>query len=161
MQTIMVHMADRTWTMIALHLASAMARSMGTEITLVKMTPVQHLSWLGTDFGSSNWTAQEREDLASYTATAEDYGVGLDPQMFQYATLPDAISDAAEYFDAQVVFATLPKSLIPYWHRFQLWALDRRLAGQHRRLYTLEQPPGPASVDWTPSVLVHAVQKHR
>src|SRR5262245_49339568 len=108
MQTIMVQVADLNWTMAALHLACALARSTEAAITLVKMVPVQHISWLGTEFGYQNLTMREHDELAAYQTTAEDYGVLLNKELFQYMTLPDAIADAAEYCGAQVVFATLP-----------------------------------------------------
>src|SRR5689334_9925541 len=101
MQTIMVQAVDRNWTMAALHLACALARSTDAEIALVKMVPVQHISWLGTEFGYQNLTVHDHDELSAYQATAEDYGVLLNKEMFQYMTLPDAIADAAEYFDAQ------------------------------------------------------------
>ena len=157
----MVHMADRAWTMDALHLACAMARSTEAGITLVKMIPVQHLSWLGTEDGYRNLTQQDWDNLSSYRATAEDYGVCLSLEPFQYVTLPEAISDAAEYFDAQTVFATLPKYTIPYVRRFHMWTLQRRLARQHRRFYSLERPTGPTSLEWSPSVLIQPTAKQR
>jgi hypothetical protein len=159
MQKIMVQVADRNWTLSALHLACALARSMDAEIALVKMVPVQHISWLGTEFGYQNLTVGDHDELIAYQATAEDYGVPLHTEMFQYMTLPDAIADAAEYFGAQVVFATLPKSALPYWRRFQLWNLRRRLARQHRQFYTLDRPRDTSATDWTPSILVRAAEK--
>jgi hypothetical protein len=160
MKTIMVHMADRAWTLGALHLACAMARSPETGIILVRMIPVQHLSWLGTEYGYRALTEQEREALTSYQATAEDYGVSLCLESFQYVTLPEAISDAAEYFDAQTVFATLPKNTIPFVRRFQMWTLKRHLARQHCRFFSLERPDGATGKEWTPSVLIQPSGKH-
>src|SRR5436305_12329422 len=105
-QPIMVQIADRQWTMVAMHLAAALARNTGTELILVKMAPVQHLGWLGTEFGSPTLSRQDCEEIRDYEATAEDYGVPLSKQVFQYVFLPEALSDAADYFGVGIVFAT-------------------------------------------------------
>src|SRR5215813_11249470 len=115
MTTTMVHMADHRWTSEALHLACALARNNQAEVALVRMMPVQHIAWLGTDFGNTPVTSQEYERLQEYQATAEDYGVDLSVQSMQYITLPEALVEAADHLGASVVFASLPKSHFPYW----------------------------------------------
>jgi hypothetical protein len=152
MQSIMVQVTERQWTLAAMHLACALARQAGLEVALVKMVPVQHVGWLGTELGNLSLTPQDRKDMRDYQMITEDYGVQSSNHYFQYVTLSDAIVDAAAYVEAQVVFATLPASVIPYWRRFQLWWLHQSLARQHRSFYTLEQPVDAAI--WTPSVLV-------
>jgi hypothetical protein len=132
---IMVQIADHQWTLDALHRACLLARDMNAEIALMKMVPVQHLGWLGTEFGNINFTAKERSELHDYEATAEDYGVPYSTHVFQYATLLEAISEAADYVKAHIVFATLPQSVIPFWQRFQLWGLRNRLAHGGRELF--------------------------
>jgi hypothetical protein len=134
-QRIMIQMADHAWVEEAVHRACLLARKGGGEIVLVKMVPVQHLSWLGTPFGNWNLTEQDRKDIESCQINAEDYGVTCAGLVFQYFKLPEAIVDAAEYLDADIVFATLPKSLIPFWTQFQLHQLRQQLTRQHRVLF--------------------------
>jgi hypothetical protein len=138
MQPIMVHMANREWTLAAMHTACALARNTGAEVTVVKMVAVHHPGWLGTDLGYRSLSWQDHDNLRYYQATAEDYGVAFSMLVFQYVTLPEALVDAAAYIDAQEVFAVLPQSLIPYWRQLQLWNLRRQLSQQGRCLYTLE-----------------------
>jgi hypothetical protein len=133
-QKVMVQIAEREWTLATLHQACTLARSLEAEIALVKMLPVQHLSWLGTPFGAMDFTELERAELRDYTATVEDYGVPFTVYQFQYFALAEALSDAADYVDAQFVFATLPPSVLPFWRQFQLKGLRRRLAHHGRQL---------------------------
>jgi hypothetical protein len=58
----------------------------------------------------------------------KDYDVPYSIKMMQYLTLIDALVQLAESLPAQVVFAQLPDSRIPYWHRFQTMMLRHRLA---------------------------------
>jgi hypothetical protein len=133
-QTFMVQIADRQWTLDSLHRACRLARETNAEIALVKMVPVQHIGWLGTEFGNMNFTSREQSELRDYEATLEDYDVPYSSHVFQYATLAEAISEAADYVDAQIVFATLPKSIIPFWRQFQFWGLRNRLTRSGREL---------------------------
>jgi hypothetical protein len=137
---IMVQIADHQWTLDALYRACLLARDMNAEVALMKMVPVQHLGWLGTEFGNMNFTAKERSELHDYEATAEDYGVPCSTHVFQYATLPEAISQAADYVKAHIVFATLPQSIIPFWQHFQLWGLRNRLTHNGRELFDPNKP---------------------
>ncbi len=132
----MVQMADHDWTLPAMHMACMRARSTGAAVVLMKMIPVQHPGYLGTDFGYWNLSQRDVDSTAYYQSIAEDYGVPCAVQYFQYATLPEALSDAAAYVDAHEVFAVLPEYSLPYWTRIQLWALRRRLTQQGRALYT-------------------------
>jgi hypothetical protein len=156
MKTIMVSMADHAWTSQAMHLACAVARNSGMEINLVRMMSVQHLLWLGMELGEVPPTREEYKALRDYQATAEDYGVNLCFETMQCVSLADALVDAADQLDAEMVFATLPENNLTYWRRFQLWMLGRRLAAKHRQLHTLEQPVKGAA--WAPSVTVHATK---
>ncbi len=159
MQTLMVQIADRQWTLEALHRACPLAFEEHGAIALVKMVPVQHLGWLGTEFGGMNFTDRERAELRDYEATIEDCGVAFSSVVFQYATLADAIVQAAEYVEASVVFATLPKSIIPYWRQFQLGRLRNSLARHGRQLIDPDQrstvSPGDAMPVW--SVPTHSL----
>src|SRR5438105_3810020 len=115
---IMVQLSDSVesaWTQKALYYACILARKERGEVILVTMHPVQHFGWLGTPFGSMDFTEQERQTLNACRMTAEDYGVPFRSIVFQYYSLPGALVDAADYVDANIVFATLPGSSIPYW----------------------------------------------
>jgi hypothetical protein len=48
-------------------------------------------------------------------------------------TLTDAITQAAEHVNAQIVFAHIPESRIPLWTKVQQWMLSRKLARQKRQ----------------------------
>lgn len=146
---IMVNIADRTWTMEALHCACIMARKTSAKIVLMKMIPVQHPGLLGTNLGYINFSYQEQQDVEDYEATIKDYSVEFSSHLFQYMTLGDAISKAAQEVKAQIVFATLPASLIPFWHDFQTQGLRRRLARHQRQL--IENP----SYDSQPQLLTY------
>jgi hypothetical protein len=141
-----------------MHLAAALARNEGGKVALLRLVPVQHLSFLGTPLGDVSPTNQEYEDLKQYTATAEDYGVELTVYTMQcYASL-DAVAQAAQAVDAQVVFASVPPSHIPYWQRLRTWQLAHKL--NHRQLFTLDQPA--ERHNWVPSITVSdaALDKH-
>jgi hypothetical protein len=138
---IMVQIADHAWTREALHSACILARQRPAIIALVKMIPVQHLGWLGTDLGYLNLSEKDYREIADCEATIEDYGVPFRTELFQYATLDDAILQFAEHVNAQVVFATLPKSIIPFWRSYQLRGLRRHLARHQRKL--IQHPVDP------------------
>jgi hypothetical protein len=104
-----------------------MARQLSAEIALVKLIPVQHTSWLGTEWGYMNFTLQAQVEFDDYQATVEDYGIEFTPVLFE------GIAQVADYVDAQTVFAQLPASRIPLWTRFQRWTLGRHLARQKRQ----------------------------
>lgn len=130
---IMVQISNREWTLEALHCACLLARDTSARIALVKMIPVQHASWLGTELGYMHFTHQEQADFADYQATIEDYGVEFTPVVLQYVTFTEAIIQAVEHVNAQIVFAQIPESGIPLWTNFQRWMLNRKLARQQRQ----------------------------
>jgi hypothetical protein len=130
---VMVQIANREWTLEALHCACLLARNTSARIALVKMIPVQHASWLGTEWGYMYFTPQEQADFTDYQATIEDYGVPFTPLMLQYVTLAEATIQAAEHVNAQIVFARIPESRIPLWTKFQRRLLTRQLARQKRQ----------------------------
>ena len=84
---IMVQIADCEWTMDALHRACRLGRTMPTHIALVKMIPVQHVSWLGTELGNRNYSEKDLHDIINYEATIEDYGIEFSSTVFQYSEL--------------------------------------------------------------------------
>src|SRR5438045_2366359 len=88
---VMVQVAEPTWTVAALHLACAVARTQGEALVLVKMVPVSHVGWLGTELGYQNFTEADHRLLREYAATAEAYGVIPSAELFQYVILSGAI----------------------------------------------------------------------
>ncbi len=135
-QPVMVQIADYQWTLQTLHLACTLACQLDAEIALLKLQPVQHLGWLGSDFGQQTLTSQASKEISSYQEMAEDYGVAMHLTIFQYAILPDAISDAATHVNAQVVFAKPPANPLLFWEQVDFWFLRRRLKQHNRQLYT-------------------------
>jgi hypothetical protein len=156
MKTIMVQMRDRQWTMRALHLACAMARDHHTEVVMVRFVYAQHPSWLGTEMVDIIPCDQDQQDMCEYIATAEDYGVKLSIAPMHYTTLAGAIADAADAVAAEVVFANIPETHVPYWRKLQMWSLERQFAARQRQLYTLEQPDETPIV--TPAVTTGATR---
>ncbi len=141
MKTILVQMSEPAWTMQALHLACALARNNSTQIILLRLIPVHHPSYLGTAFGNTPPADHEQHELDEYAATAEDYGVALSIQPMQCATTLDALVDAADQLNVDVVFAHPGKSWLPYWQAFQTWNLKRQLSAVQRQLFTLDSVP--------------------
>jgi hypothetical protein len=135
---IMVQINGRRWTLEALHCACLLARRISAKIALVKMIPDQYYSSIGIDLGFLNFSEQDRSELSDYQATIEDYGVEYSIHFYYYVTLAWAIGQAAEHVNAQIVFATLPRSITPFWRSFQLQGLRRYLSRQQRELN--EQP---------------------
>jgi hypothetical protein len=154
MNNIVVQMADLEWTKKALHLACAMARGKQDEVLLLRMIPVQHAAWLGTDVGDSAPTALEYDDMREYDTIAHDYGVDIVLTSMQYLTLKEALIQAVELLEARTLFARLPESFIPYWRKYLVRSLESHMAAHNCTLYTLEQPADVA--EWTPAVTVAA-----
>lgn len=140
MKTILVQMSEKQWTMPALHLACALARNTQANIILLRLMTVAHPAYLGSEFGYSIPTAQEREDIAEYKATAEDYDITLTVKSIQCLTPLDVIVDAAQQLNADAVFADVPHSPIPYWQKFQKWMLQHRLSAANRQCFMPDKP---------------------
>jgi hypothetical protein len=155
MTNILVQMAEENWTMQALHLACALARNSNSKVVLLQLMQVKNPSLLGASFDGHSPSEREYADLEEYAATAEDYGVELELQPMQCISMLDAVVDAAEQLNTVVVFAHVLPSRIPYWRRFQVWNLERRLRNQRQQLFTLDQPLD--RFEWTPSITVTAV----
>jgi hypothetical protein len=152
MAAIMVAAGERKWTLEAMHLACALARNTGKEIVLVKLISVSQPSYLGANFANWGYTAEDQVQVRDFTHTAEDYGVNLSLTVFEYIDFVPGLVQAAEHADADVVFATLPDSVIPYWRRLRLWDLRRQLKA--RTLYTLDRDT--TIPEWKPSITVTA-----
>jgi len=134
-QNIMVQVGEHQWNNQALHYACILARRDAGKVALVKMIPVQHVGWLGTEWGNLNLTADDRTELTDCVATVEDYGVDYTTHFFQYMTFGDALLEAAEFTKADVVFASLPRSRFPWWTQLRMDSLYRQFARQQRVLF--------------------------
>lgn len=157
MKTILVQISEPAWTMQALHLACALARNNAAQIILLRLMPVRYPSHLGTAFGNTPPTDHERREMDEYVATAEDYGVELLVQPMQCATTLEAVVDAADQLNVDVVFAHIAKSWLPYWQAFQTWNLKRQLSSAHRQLFTVG---GAAQEDeYVPSITMEAAYR--
>jgi hypothetical protein len=135
---ILVQLRDNRWTVEAVHLGSAIARSESATIMLVRLIPVQHVSWLGTDLGTRSASNSERELIKTCRIIAQDYGVAFSSVEFQYVTLHEALVQAAAYVNAQALFTHLPRPMLPTWEKFQNWRLKHQLATLECELYNLE-----------------------
>lgn len=151
-ERIMVQMDGNPWANDALHAAARMARSTGGEIVLVDMIPIGFPGWLGTDLG--NIFRQPHPELGAWKATLEDYGVAYRIGAFRYIGLLEGLAQAAEYFEARVVFAQVPHSIIPYWQQFQRWCLRRRLSHSQILLYDFDVQLYPVTVGEVPESIL-------
>jgi hypothetical protein len=131
---IMVQIDGHGWTSSVLHYACSEARQRSARIALVKMIPAQYHNAVLTDLGFLNFSDQDRDELAGYQRTIAEYGVEYSTHCYYYATLRSAIALAAEKVNAQLIFATIPKSRIPFWRRLQLQRLRRYFSRQQREL---------------------------
>ena len=135
---ILVVVAEHDWTLAALQTACHLAREQSAAIVLMKMVYAQHFSWLGTEFGSMHLSDKELQEMTEYQSTVDDYGVEQSTVIFQYLTLSDAIKLTADHVTAHFVFATLPKSMIPFWTSYRIERLRWDLLKQVRIL--VERP---------------------
>ena len=140
MESIIVEMANSQWTEAALHLACAMARTTHSNVILLRMIETQHLSWLGASVDCDFFSAQDSERLWVYKAIAEKYGVEFSIEPMQWISYVEALVEASDQLNAEVIFASVPESRLPLMRKFQVWDLRRQLAQRHRTLYTLDQP---------------------
>jgi hypothetical protein len=137
------------WTSRAMHLACAMARSNGGEVTLLKMAPAGHPALLGSPEGSRFVRREEMRAMAELARTAEKYDVPANVTVCQYASYTRAMVDVAEQLAVAALFATVPPSHIPFWARYQEWRVRSILARHGCTLYTVEPAGGP--LEWAPS----------
>ncbi len=129
-KTILVQIADPAWTLRALEQACPMALTLNAEIVLLALVPVQHLGWLGIDLGWSSVPAECRAQYTKYVDSVRLYGIPVSIQPFQYATVSEALVQASENLNANVVFATLPVRFGGLFHQVRLRWLDRQLMKQ-------------------------------
>lgn len=150
---LMIVLGERDWTLKALHLACAVARTNGWPLILVKMVLAPHPMALGTPAGRVNFTAEEELQLQDFSATAEDYNVPFELVINQYVNYYHALTDLAEQLAVQIVLAEPPTSFIPFYAKIQLWFLRHHLKAAGCTLYTLQEAePQPT---WSPALTVH------
>jgi hypothetical protein len=130
---IMIPLEERKWTVQAVSTACALARAAAAEIVLVDMIPVQNPYWIGTELVYLHW--QECPYLSELERMVTACGIPYQIQYFEYLSLVEAIAQAADIFEAQIIFARTTKSLVPFWQEFQRWRLRHRLARHRRQLY--------------------------
>jgi hypothetical protein len=134
MSTIMVHITDHKHTLIALQLACDLARRNEGQIVLLKLIPVAHPEWLGTEWGYMYFSAKEQRALKDYENIVDGCGITVQTCVIQVLSTQDGIISAADSVDAQIVFARLPHSFIPFWHTWQVKKLRRALEQHQRQL---------------------------
>lgn len=161
---LMVVAGERAWTLAALHLACAISRRSSIDLLLVKMIPVRHPFDLGTSAGFLNYSATDAKFLDELQATAEDYGVCLPVELFQYAEYWVGVADAADQFMATAVIAQIPASPIPYLREIRRWWLHHRLAKNRQLFITLDDLT--PTISWTPSItlqdkVAHSLEQHQ
>ncbi|HEX3050472.1 MAG TPA: hypothetical protein VHP83_07445 [Aggregatilineaceae bacterium] len=148
MSTILVQITDHSHTLTALDAACELAYTSHDEIVLLKLVPVNHPSWLGTDdWGYMNLTAKDQEALLDYQRYAEKRGVKAEVCCLQSISTMGALVGAAENVNAQIVFAHLPHTVIPFWHLWQVRVLRYSLERQHCQLYLAN---GSVTPVWKP-----------
>ncbi|MFZ0548829.1 MAG: hypothetical protein WAM60_25490 [Candidatus Promineifilaceae bacterium] len=147
---LMIVVGERTWTLAALHLACAISRRSGIDLLLLKMVPVQHPLFLGTTAGLLNYSDEDARILSDMAATAEDYGISLQVQIFQYASYWSGLVDAAGQLGATAVVVQVPSSFIPHLRDLRCRWLRHKLAGRQQLLFTLDDLR--PSLNWTPTL---------
>jgi hypothetical protein len=145
MSTIMVQVTDKSHTLTALRAACDLACKNQHDIVLLKLVPVTHPSWLGTELGNLNLSDQDQRAFREYQLYAKSRAVTAKVSCLQSVTSVEAIIWAAECVKAQIVFAHLPHSLIPFWRLWQRWLLRRHLEQLQCQLYLSD---GAAAPNW-------------
>jgi hypothetical protein len=137
MKTILVQFAAARWMDEAVAQACVLARNSQARIVVLRLMHLPHPSYLRTDFGYVPATPQELFRLETYRRAAVTCGVELILEAMQSISSGDALVQAVAHFDADLLFAYVPPSWIPYWPRYQLWKLHEALGS---KLVTLDQP---------------------
>ncbi|MBK8027978.1 MAG: hypothetical protein IPK17_00390 [Chloroflexi bacterium] len=110
MKTILVQFAETRWTSEAVTQACILARNSQACVVVLRLIPVPHPSYLGTDIGYLPPNPREYRRLDEYRATAEDYGVNLTIEAMHSISSFDALLQAVEHFGAEIVFAHFPEA---------------------------------------------------
>ncbi len=128
----MVQIGAWDLTMEVLHSACQTARAQRATVALVVMIPVRHVSWLGDDLGTWDFTAKAEAGLKDYLATVEDYGLQAAVTHFKYSTWLEGTLQAAELMDASMVIPAVRGNPMSLLGRYQSWVLKRQLQREGR-----------------------------
>ena len=142
--SVLVVTGERNWSLRALHLAAAMARTAGVGVVMARFVRVAHMEYLGAGAREALLWYEEYDDICEYARTAEAYGVPFSVEMFEYNDYSGGLVSAAEHYDAAVVFAPAPSAIVEPLANLRLWWLRRTLG---RPLYVLGRGDGPMA--WT------------
>jgi hypothetical protein len=148
MKTILVQMADQRWTSDAVRAACALASNTAARVVVLHLMPVNHIRYLGTDLAITPPDKHQFQQIEAYVAIADEYGVELNVRRMQSVSASDALAQAAEYLDADVVFANVANSRVPVWGKVRSWMFQHQLG--ERQLFTLDQPAAVSAR--TPSI---------
>jgi hypothetical protein len=96
-----------------------------------------------------NLTNKDQQALRDYEKVVESCGIEVQTCLLQVVSSLKGIIDAADAVDAQIVFAQVPHSLIPFRHAWQTRILRRSLETRQRQVYMLDYQGTPP--DWKPS----------
>jgi hypothetical protein len=136
MPRILIDIQDRPWTLQAVHQACGEVRRTGGKITLLQLIPALHPRLLGVASGAWQLPETQYLDLQEYASTAEDYGVPIQLQPMYYITRKEALVQAAEMFDVDILFSR-GSSIFKPWNAVQNSWLAHRLSKNKRHLVTL------------------------
>jgi hypothetical protein len=138
MTKILIPVLDRAWTLEALHQASRIIRRRKGSITLLHMIPVSHPLWLGYKDSFLEISPSQRCDLREYKATAEDYNVVVEIQPMHYVSLKEALVQAADMLEVDIVFNKKATGILKYWDVLLHMRLAHRFSNRQQQLFTLE-----------------------
>ena len=140
MKTILVQSSEYSWTLQAMHLACAMAHDNHSQVILLGLAYVPHPGCLGTEFWHTTLTQQDVYLFSKCGAIAEQYQVDFRFEFIQCVTTAGALVTAADDFFADVIFACVSPSPVPFWQKYQIWNLKRQLLRVDCQLLALNKP---------------------
>jgi hypothetical protein len=150
MSTILVQFAERQWTMRAMHLACAMARSSDAQVLLLVLSRVPSPFLLGAEIAMMRPTPRELAALHDCAHIANEYGVALRVEPMQYDTIGGAIAQAVVEYEAVAAFVQMPHSRMPFADRLERWSIQRQLRACGFRLSLIAE--SAQDVAWVPTM---------
>lgn len=140
MNTRLIEIAEREWTMNALHDACSAARINGDKIILLRMMHVNNPGFLGSEYAYLAPDRQEMGDIHAYETLIEDYGVQATLSNIQYITRVECLIEIATAKQASVLYAKPAASWLGWWTRWQQRRLNNGLISAGITLVTLQAP---------------------
>ncbi|MCC6614104.1 MAG: hypothetical protein IT320_11550 [Anaerolineae bacterium] len=137
---VMVEMGSLRWTIEAMRAACPEAKRIGAKVVVTLLMPESQCTLAGIDPETYVFSADEQNEVREYQAIADMHGVELQTRAFEYHDLAHGIVDAADALDAQVVYAHLPATLLPFQHQRQVRHLAKELGSHHHELRNFEAP---------------------